>query len=67
VAGLDLGTASDQAAPPDGTAAAPGAGAEAGGDPAGDGSLDPAFLGGDARSVEFASLPRPTLPPKDAP
>ncbi len=64
---VDLGTAGDQGTPPDGPATAPGAGAEAGGDPASGGSLDPAFLGGDARSVEFAPLPRPTLPPKDAP
>jgi hypothetical protein len=41
--------------------------AEAGGDPSGGGILDPAFLGGDSKSVEFAPLPAPALPSKDAP
>ena len=31
------------------------------------GLLDPAFLGGDAKSVEFAPLPVPKLPAKDLP
>jgi hypothetical protein len=41
--------------------------AEPGGDPSGGGILDPAFLGGDSKSVEFAPLPAPSLPPKEAP
>jgi hypothetical protein len=39
-------------------------------DPGGDaaaGLLDPAFLGGDSQSVEFAPLPAPSLPPKGPP
>jgi hypothetical protein len=55
----------------EGTVEAPGTtargGAESGGDPASGGYLDPAFLGGDSKSVEFAPLPVPKLPPKDAP
>jgi hypothetical protein len=39
----------------------------AGGDPSSGGYLDPAFLGGDSKSVEFAPLPVPRLPEKDAP
>jgi hypothetical protein len=42
-------------------------GAEPGGDPSGGGLLDPAFLRGESQSVDFAPLPKPTLPPKDAP
>lgn len=38
-----------------------------GGDPSGGGLLDPAFLGGQAKSVELAPLPKPILPPKDLP
>jgi hypothetical protein len=42
-------------------------GAEPGGDPSGGGLLDPAFLRGESQSVDFAPLPKPSLPPKDAP
>jgi len=52
---------------PDATAAAGRPGAEPGGDPASGGFLDPAFLGGDSKSVEFAPLPVPRLPAKDVP
>jgi hypothetical protein len=55
---------------PDDTAATPGparASAEPGGDPATGDYLDPAFLGGDSKSVEFAPLPVPKLPAKDTP
>jgi hypothetical protein len=38
-----------------------------GGDPSSGGLLDSAFLGGRSQSVEFAPLPAPTLPPKEAP
>ena len=38
-----------------------------GGDPSGGGLLDPAFLGGQSRSVELVPLPKPVLPPKDVP
>lgn len=50
---------------PNGPAGTAGAGAVPGGDPSGGGALDPAFLGGDSRSVLFAPLPAPVLPPKD--
>jgi hypothetical protein len=42
-------------------------GVEPGGDPSGGGLLDPAFFGGDSQSVEFAPLPVPILPAKEAP
>ena len=38
-----------------------------GGDPSGGGLLDPAFLGGQSRSVELVPLPKPILPPNDVP
>jgi hypothetical protein len=62
---LDFGIAASDGTPVG--PAAPGAGAEPGGDPTRGGSLDPAFLGGESKSVEFAPLPEPRLPPKDAP
>jgi hypothetical protein len=42
-------------------------GAEPGGDPSSGGFLDPSFLGGDSKSVDFAPMPVPKLPPKDLP
>lgn len=42
-------------------------GAEAGGDPSGGGLIDSAFLRGRSKHVEFAPLPAPRLPAKDAP
>lgn len=42
-------------------------GGQSGGDPSGGGLLDMKFLGGGAPSIDFAPLPPPTLPPKDAP
>ena len=39
----------------------------AGGDPSGGGLLDPAFLGGQSKSVELEPLPAPTLPAKGDP
>jgi hypothetical protein len=38
-----------------------------GGDPMGGGPLDLSFLTGEAGNIEFAPLPVPVLPPKDAP
>jgi hypothetical protein len=38
-----------------------------GGDPSGGGLLDPAFLGGQSKSVDLVPLPKPVLPPKDVP
>jgi len=38
-----------------------------GGDPSGGGLLDPAFLGGQAKSVELEPLPAPALPAKGDP
>lgn len=38
-----------------------------GGDPSGGGLLDPAFLGGQSKSVDLIPMPKPLLPPKDAP
>lgn len=61
---VDFGVQGDSAPPPDGQAAS-GRGAEPGADPADGGALDPAFLGGDSRSVEFAPLEQPSMPPKD--
>jgi len=43
------------------------AGAPPGGDPSGGGLLDPAFLGGQSKSVDLVPLPKPALPNKDAP
>jgi hypothetical protein len=64
---LDFGIGGGEVAP-EGPAEAPRpASTEPGGDPASGGFLDPAFLGGDAKSVEFAPLPVPALPPKGAP
>lgn len=60
---VDFGTGEGEM--PNGPAGAAGAGAELGGDPSGGGALDPAFLGGDSRSVLFAPLPAPVLPPKE--
>jgi len=42
-------------------------GAPPGGDPSGGGLLDPAFLGGQSKSVNLAPLPKPVLPRKDLP
>jgi hypothetical protein len=42
-------------------------GAPPGGDPSGGGLLDPAFLGGQSKSVDLIPLPKPVLPPKDVP
>ena len=63
---LDFGVGGGEAAP-DGPAAPPTAAAEPGGDPTRGEFLDPAFLGGDSKSVEFAPLPAPALPAKDLP
>lgn len=60
---VDFGTGDGEM--PSGPAGAAGAGAEPGGDPSGGGALDPALLGGDSRSVLFAPLPAPVLPPKE--
>jgi hypothetical protein len=38
-----------------------------GGDPTGGGPLDLSFLTGESGNIEFAPLPNPILPPKDAP
>lgn len=38
-----------------------------GGDPSGGGVLDPAFLGGQSKSVDLTPLPKPILPAKDIP
>jgi len=66
---LAFGTPESQAAPDGPPPAGPlPARVEAGGDPSSGGFLDPAFLGGgDSKSVEFAPLPEPRLPPKDVP
>jgi hypothetical protein len=64
---LEFGVGGGEAAPDvPGAFVAPGA-TEPGGDPASGGFLDPSFLGGDSKSVEFAPLPAPALPPKGAP
>jgi len=43
-------------------------GAAPGGDPSGGGGmLDPSVLGGQSKSVDLIPLPKPVLPPKDAP
>ncbi len=42
-------------------------GAPPGGDPSGGGLLDPAFFGGQSKSVNLAPLPKPVLPRKDLP
>ena len=49
---------------PDGAVSRPGA--QSGGDPSSGGLLDSAFLRGESQAVEFAPLPVPTLPPKEA-
>ncbi len=59
--------APDQAAQTNGPPAPLNRDIDPGGDPAGGGSLDPAMLGGNSKSVEFAPLPRPVLPAKEAP
>jgi hypothetical protein len=52
----------------EGMGAAPvNAAAPPGGDPSGGGMFDPAFLGGQSKSVELAPLPKPKLPAKDIP
>lgn len=43
------------------------AAAPPGGDPSGGGLFDPAFLGGQSKSVDLIPLPKPLLPPKDVP
>jgi hypothetical protein len=60
----DFGTGTG-ANTPDGLTPARGGGV--GGDPSGGGLLDTKFLGGGAPSIDFAPLPPPMLPPKDAP
>ncbi len=62
----DLEVGGDQPAP-DGTTRNPGRGAQPGGDPSDGSPLDPAFLAGDPRSVQFAPLLAPSMPSKDAP
>jgi hypothetical protein len=52
---------------PDAAGVAVRGGVESGGDPSSGGLLDTAFLGGQSQSIEFAPLPVPTLPPKEAP
>jgi hypothetical protein len=52
---------------PDAAGAVVRRGVEPGGDPFSGGLLDSAFLAGESQSVEFAPLPVPTLPPKEAP
>ena len=52
---------------PDAAGAVVRRGVEPGGDPSSGGLLDSAFLGGESQSVEFAPLPVPTLPSKEAP
>jgi hypothetical protein len=42
-------------------------GAAPGGDPSGGGLLDPAFLGGQSKSVDLIPMPKPLLPPKEMP
>jgi hypothetical protein len=42
-------------------------GATPGGDPSGGGVLDPSVLGGQSKTVDLIPLPKPLLPPKDAP
>ena len=42
-------------------------GSPPGGDPSGGGLLDPAFMGGQSKTVELVPLPPPDLPPKDEP
>jgi hypothetical protein len=42
-------------------------GATPGGDPSGGGVFDPAALGGQSKSIDLVALPKPLLPPKDAP
>ena len=42
-------------------------GAPPGGDPSGGGLLDPAFMGGQSKTVDLVPLPPPDLPPKDEP
>lgn len=62
-----FGTTADTA-PQGGAANAPSPnGVPAGGDPSGGGLLDPAFLGGQSKTVELAPLPAPMLPDKDIP
>jgi hypothetical protein len=63
---LDFGTG-EGGATPDGPVAALSTGAEPGGDAPRGGPLDPAFLGGDSKSIDFAPLPAPALPAKDLP
>jgi hypothetical protein len=62
----DFGVGGGQAAPEGPVATARPGDVEPGGDPS-SGLLDPAFLGGDSQSVEFAPLPAPKLPPKGPP
>jgi hypothetical protein len=38
-----------------------------GGDPSDGGLLDPAFLGGQSKSVDLIPMPKPLLPPKETP
>jgi hypothetical protein len=55
-------------APPSGDSTAPTrTSTPPGGDPSGGGLLDPAFLGGQSKSVDLEPLPAPVLPEKDDP
>ena len=57
-----------EAAVPDGmNVRAASQGAAPGGDPSGGGLLDPAFLGGQSKSVDLIPMPKPLLPPKEMP
>jgi hypothetical protein len=62
---IDFGGRDGATEAPAATAAS--GGAEPGGDPSSGGYLDPAFLGDDSKSVEFAPLPVPKLPDKGPP
>jgi hypothetical protein len=42
-------------------------GTSPGGDPSGGGLLDPAFLGGQSKSIDLIPMPKPLLPPKEMP
>ncbi len=61
----DFGTGDGQRTAENTAPARPGG--QSGGDPSGGGLLDTKFLGGGAPSIDFAPLPPPMLPPKDAP
>ena len=66
---VDFGQGGGQAAPESTVVdvTSPRASVAAGGDPSGGGVLDPEFLRGESKQIEFAPLPGAILPPKDAP